>query len=227
MRPQTVLVTGGSGPLGSVIAAKLKQAGYEVIIHYYRSQKKAERLARAIGAAGTVRADLTDPLAAKKMFRAIGSVDGLVHAVGDFIYKPLKKTTAREFSAAVESNLLSAWHCLRPVLSGMRRRRYGRIVVFGTTGCGELQARPLTTPYYIGKTGLLMLVRALSREEINHGITINMVSPGVLPSGVRPSPSVPVVPFDAVARAVLFFLQDDAGHITGANLDVNHGWRPE
>lgn len=220
-----ILITGGTGKLATVLAKALAGLGHNIIINYRSDKKTALALAKQIKAQ-TIKADVTKVSDVKKMFNKIGKIDVLINCVGDFIYKPLNKTLEQEFAKCVENNLFSAWYCIKKVLPQMRKQRFGRIINFGSAGCSQITARPFTAPYYIAKTGLLMLTRSLAREEINNGITVNMISPGVLPHGVRP-PGAPIIGYAAIANAVLFLLDEVANQITGANLDVSSGWRPE
>ena len=161
------------------------------------------------------------------MFHQVGPVDMLVNTVGSFIYKPLAQTSLEEFHECIHNNLMTAWYCTKAALPAMRKKHYGRIINFGCVGCDQITSRPKTTPYYIAKTGLLMLTKSLAREEAARGITINMISPGVMPTGVKPTADAPIIPFDAVARVVLWLTHDDQKYINGANLEVSAGWRPE
>lgn len=220
-----ILITGGAGKLASYLAKALANQGHSIIINYRTNKKTALIWAKQINAQ-TVKADVTKIKDVKHMFKQVGKVDVLINCVGDFIYKPLNKTSEKEFPHYVENNLFSAWYCIKLALHKMRKQNLGRIINFGSAGCDQVTARPFTTPYYIAKTGLLMLTRSLAREEINNGITINMISPGVMPHGVRP-PSAPIISYADIANAVLFLLDKKSSQITGANLDVSGGWRPE
>lgn len=224
---KTVLITGTTGKLGQYLAETLTNVGYEVIINYRKNESVAKKLAKKIGAKLVVRSDVTKLAEVKKMFKAIGPVDVLINNVGGFIWKPLSETSEQEFHDMLHSNLLSAWYCAKAALPGMRKQKFGRIINFGSAGCDQITTRPMTTPYYIAKTGLLILTKSLAKEEGKNGITINMVSPGVLASSVVRPPGAPIIQFDDIAKAVLFLISQDSPHVNGANLEVTGGWRPE
>ena len=59
--------------------------------------------------------------------------------------------------------------------------------------------------------------------ECGQGMTVNMVSHGVLPNGIRPE-GARVVAYEDVTRAVLFLAGEEAGEVNGANIEVSGGW---
>lgn len=223
---KTVLITGAGQRLGKVIATTLAQAGYSLILHYHTSKKETEKLGATLNAK-IVQADLSQPSEVTALFKKMPHVDSIINTVGSFIYKPLSKTSSQEFESCIENNLFVAYRLAEQALPKMKKRKFGRIINFGSVGCDQVTARPLTTPYYIGKTGLLMLTKSLAQEYQNTGVTINMVTPGVLPTGVKPKEKVPIITFDDVARAVLFLLSTESQNFNGSNIEISGGWRPE
>ena len=85
------------------------------------------------------------------------------------------------------------------------------------------------TPYAIAKTGLLILTRSVAASEASAGITVNMVSPGLMEGGILPkSKSVPrgrLGKFEDISNAVLFLASGEADFISGTNLVVAGGWK--
>jgi len=223
------LVTGGGKGLGRQIAIELARAGATVIINYRSDKLAAEEtllLVQEFSASSRIiQADVTQPPEVDRLFESIrsdyGEVDILINNVGDFIFKPLMETSDSEFSVTVESNLHAAFFCSRRVLESMGPG-YGRIINIGAVGADRLLLRKRTAPYYIAKTGLFMLTKILSLE-CGEGTTVNMVSPGVLPNGIRPD-GARVVAYEDVTRAVLFLAGEDAKEVNGANIEVSGGW---
>jgi NAD(P)-dependent dehydrogenase (short-subunit alcohol dehydrogenase family) len=240
---KTILITGATGKLGQHIAKILARAGYEIIINYRKNETAAKQLARRLASIpsprgrGTkgegvrpivIQADVTNPKEVTKLFKQAGRVDILINNVGDFIWKPLYQTSEQEFADVIDNNLFSAWYCIKAALPHMRKQKFGRIINFGSAGCDKITTRPMTTPYYIAKTGLLMLTKSLAKEEHKNGITINMISPGILPTSVVKTEGAPIMTFDDIAKAVLFLLNTKGSDITtGSNLKISGGWEPE
>ena len=70
----------------------------------------------------------------------------------------------------------------------MRPRKWGRIINIGYSRAEQLAAFPTITAYAAAKTGLLILTRTAAVSEAGSGVTVNMVSPGLLKeAGFRPN----------------------------------------
>lgn len=221
---KTVLITGAGRGLGAAIAAALATTQeYELILHYHTSKKGLQK----IPAKKIIQADLSTPAGLQKLVESADPVDIYVNTIGSFVYQPLLTMKPTDFTECIENNIFIAWNLARTFIPRMQKRKFGRVINFGSVGCDHITARPLTTPYYIAKTGLVMLTKTLAAELVGTNVTVNLVTPGVLPTGVRPHKKVPIIPFDAVARAVIFLLSDESRHINGANLEISAGWRPE
>ena len=136
------------------------------------------------------------------------------------------------------SNLDSVFHMCRLVVPHMRERRFGRIVNFAAVGSAATQGEPEMAAYSAAKAGVIALSRALALEEARCGITVNVVSPGLLRDetderhGPQPqsllSDRVPVGHAGAaedVVRAVLFFASPAADFVTGQVVEVAGGAR--
>lgn len=226
---RVALVTGSAKGLGKAIILDLAR-DHKVVIHYNKSSDDAKNTfaeARKLNAAMIVRADLKDEEQVKKMFAKIeskfGGVDVLVNNVGDFVYTNMSKITTKEFKNTIEGNLYSSWHCIKEVLPYMRKKG-GLIINFGCAGCERIIIRENTTPYYIAKTSLYMLTKALAASESK--VRINMISPGILETSVVKSP-VPLgrhAQFSDMINAVRFLLSKESEYVSGANVEVSGGW---
>jgi 3-oxoacyl-[acyl-carrier protein] reductase len=126
----------------------------------------------------------------------------------------------------------------RLVVPHMRERRFGRIVNLAAVGAAGTQGEPQMTAYGAAKAGVVALSRALALEEARCGITVNVVSPGLLrdESGDKVAAAADAmlgdrVPVghagdaDDVVRAVLFFASPAADFVTGQVVEVAGGAR--
>jgi 3-oxoacyl-[acyl-carrier protein] reductase len=209
-----------------------------VVVHYRSSREPAERLAEEIGglAAG---ADLTDPVATEAMvadaLAHFGRLDILVNNAASFAADlDFDRATWDDFRAEFEGVVGATVNPTKAVAPVMKQQGGGRIVNFVAT----LVQRP--APEYVvhttAKSALVGLTRTLARDLGPHGITVNMVSPGMtltdysqgLPEDQqrRVAAQTPLrrlaTPED-VADVVLFYASPLAGFVSGANLAPDGG----
>jgi len=231
------LVTGSSRRTGRDIALRLADAVSGVAVHYRKRREEALRVAQAIQKKGKMsaafRADLTKEREAtrliEKTVEKFGRLDILVNNVGPVLVKPWTDVSTEEWENIFRSNLESALFCLKAALPGMKERKWGRIINIGYSRVEQLTAYKNITPYAVAKTGLLILTRSVAASAASAGITVNMVSPGLIEGGVLPpSRSVPtgrLGKFKDISEAILFLVSEKAAYITGTNLIVAGGWK--
>lgn len=237
MKNKIVLVTGSSRGLGKELALSLSADAAAVAVHCFRNRAEAEKTGDAVNRAGAAsaifQADLTKESEAAGLIRDVvgrfGRIDILVNNVGPILVKRWDRIKADEWTSIIAGNLNSAFYCLRAVLPGMKERKWGRIVNIGYSRAEQLTAFFQITPYAIAKTGLLILTRTAAADTGKYGITVNMVSPGLMEGGMLPeNRNVPLGrlgrPKD-IAAAVRFLVSDDASYVTGENIIVSGGWK--
>ena len=234
---EIALVTGSSRGIGREIALRLADVVSGVAVHYKNNRRAANEVVKEIKYKGKLsasfRADLTKEREAIALIKGVEKkfkkIDILVNNFGPILVKPWEKVTPLEWDFLLRGNLSSALSCLKAVLPGMRKRKRGRIINLGYSRAEQLVAFPTITPYAIAKTGLLILTRTAAATEASSGITVNMVSPGLIEGGILPGkksmPENQLGKFKDVAAAVLFLISEEANFITGTNLIVSGGWK--
>jgi 3-oxoacyl-[acyl-carrier protein] reductase len=237
MSLRIALVTGASRGIGRAIALRLAEDVSGVAVHYFSRRDEAQELAAAIREKGKLsavfRADLTKKAQAaglvKKVEERFARIDILVNNVGPFLVKPWDQLEVADWERVLRGNLLGPYFCLKAALPGMRKRKWGRIINIGYSRAEHLGAFPTIAPYAVAKTGLLTLTRTAAASEAVNGITVNMVSPGLIRGGVMPQvrdlPESRLGTFEDVAEAVAFCASDEAASITGSNLIVAGTWK--
>ena len=245
LRGKVFLATGSGRGLGAALARAAAAAGARVVVHGKKDEKAVEALAAELGRAGAevlaAHADVTDPGEARGLVEQTvtrwGRVDVLVNTIGTFGWKPLVDVDPAEWRRILASNLDSVFHMCRLVVPHMREQRFGRIVNFASVGAAT-QCEPQLGAYSAAKAGVIALSRALALEEARFGITVNVVSPGLIrddgePNGAAAADTVLVqrVPVghagaaSDVVRAVLFFAAPAAEFVTGQVIEVAGGAR--
>ncbi len=236
-RRGTALVTGAARGIGRALAVALAGEGYAVAVHYRSSEADAQETARRCEEQGvpatTLRADLTDPAQARALVAAAhGAFAGrglavLVNNVGNYVHKPLLETTDAEWGDMLGSNLTATFATCQAAAPLMREAGFGRIVNLGYAGARHLVARPGIVPYAIAKAGVLHLSHALGRVLAGTGVSVNVVSPGVIETSVsqplREIPAGRVGTVEELVDAALYFVRA-SDYVTGQELEVAGGW---
>ena len=224
------VVTGAAKGLGKAMATMLALQGYGVVINYRNSQKEAHRTLKMLkkinGGCIVAKGDVTREVDVKRVFSSVkkkfGRVDVLINNVGDFLHKPLLKTTKKELMEVVENNVVSAFLCSKAAIPIMAKQKRGRIVNIGSVGCTELLAPDDTAPYYVGKTGVWLLTKALARN-VPKGVTVNMISPGILRTSIVSPKGAAFTEMQEVVSAAMKLIKSDGN---GKNLTVAK-WKPQ
>lgn len=237
MKDKIALVTGSSRGIGRAIALRLADDVGTVAVHFRKDRKNAEQTVQSIESKGASSAmfpaDLIDREGVLRLIEEVrqvfGKIDILVNNFGPIMVKDWDQFSDQEWDRIIRSNLHSARWAMQAVLPEMRERKWGRVINLGYNRVEEISAFMTITPYAVAKTGLLILTRTAAKNEAPNGITVNMVSPGLIEGGVLPqNKKVPLgrmgTPQD-VAAAAGFLSSEKAGYITGANLVVAGGWK--
>jgi 3-oxoacyl-[acyl-carrier protein] reductase len=237
MGMRIALVTGASRGIGRAIALRLAEDVSGVAVHYFSRRDEAQELAAALRDKGKLsavfRADLTKKAQAagliKKVEERFARIDVLVNNVGPFLVKPWDQLEVADWERVLRGNLLGPYFCMKAALPGMRKRQWGRIINIGYSRAEHLGSFPTIAPYAVAKTGLLTLTRTAAAAEVPNGITVNMVSPGLIRGGVMPQvrdiAESRLGTFGDVAEAVAYCASDEAAAMTGANLIISGTWK--
>jgi 3-oxoacyl-[acyl-carrier protein] reductase len=237
MNNRVALVTGSSRGIGREIAVRLADEVDGIAVHFKENEKAAEEVSNEIGKKGkavaTFHADLTSEGEARNLVRQVeerfGRLDILVNNFGPIVVKPWPELTTADWELMYRSILLASFWGITSALPGMRARGFGRVINIGYHRVEQLTAFSGIAAYAVAKTALLILTRSAAASELKSGITVNMVSPGLIEGGIMPpGGKVPPELFGTkrdVAEAVSFLASDKAGHINGTNLVVAGTWK--
>jgi 3-oxoacyl-[acyl-carrier protein] reductase len=157
----------------------------------------------------------------------LGPIDILVNNAGVAAHDI--EITEEDFDRTIATNLKSAFLCTQAVLTGMRARRWGRIVNISAMGA---RAGSRSVGYGASKAGLEGLTRSYALQLAPQGVTVNAVAPGLIDTemarplieaGVAAAriPAGRAGTADEIAQAVMFVVANS--YITGQTIAVNGG----
>jgi acetoacetyl-CoA reductase len=233
---RVALVTGGTRGIGAAISKALKAAGYKVAANYGGNDEAAGKFKTETGVA-VFKWDVSsfDACSAgvKKVEAEIGPVEILVNNAGITRDAMFHRMTPEQWNAVIGTNLNSLFNMCRPVIEGMRSRKFGRIVNISSINGQKGQMGQ--TNYSASKAGDIGFTKALAQENAKAGITVNAICPGYIntemvqavPKDVLEKNILPLIPVgrlgepEEIGRCVVFLASDDAGFITGSTLTVN------
>jgi 3-oxoacyl-[acyl-carrier protein] reductase len=240
---KVALIAGGSRGIGAATSQLLASHGMRVVVNYRSSDSDATAVVEAIHAAGgeamAVKADVCVPDEVDRLMETVaaqwGTVDVLVNTVLiPYAIKPFRELTWSEFGGKLENEMLAAFTLTRAVTPGMIDKGYGRIVHLGT----NLARNPREGMIALGasKAAVTTFARYVAQELGPHGITVNVVAPGMV--GTEISTTVPepirariiaatplgrIAQPEDVARVIAFYADDASGFMTGTSVPVNGG----
>ncbi|WP_433851286.1 beta-ketoacyl-ACP reductase [Stenotrophomonas nitritireducens] len=235
------LVTGGTGGIGTAICQRLADQGHRVATNF-RNADKAGLWQQQMRAKGYDIAlfpgDVSTPDGGRELVQAVeagmGPVDILVNNAGITRDTTFHRMSPEQWHEVINTNLNSVFNVTRPVIEGMRRRGWGRVIQISSIN--GLKGQYGQANYAAAKAGMHGFTISLARENAGFGITVNTISPGyvatdmvmAVPEEVRAKiiadiPTGRLGKPEEIAYAVAFLVAEEAAWITGSNLDINGG----
>lgn len=255
---RTALVTGASSEIGDSIVRRLVDTGIDCAISA-RREARIQSLADALEGAGArvvpIPADMELVEDRNRLVEAtraeLGEPDILVHVAAQSAIEPLLDFSLQDWDRDFSINVDASFHLSQLVAPHMREVGWGRIVNIGSVFASftanpwfyegkwapDTGSGPDRNPGYMASKGALkMLTRDLAAGMGPWGITVNMVSPGMIRLDDRPiederrsrvEQMTPVGRMgrpDDISNAVAFLISDDSDFVTGCDLIVDGGW---
>jgi acetoacetyl-CoA reductase len=235
---RVAVVTGGTRGIGAAISKALKGAGYQVAANYGGNDEAAQKFKAETGIP-VYKWDVSsyDACAAglKQVESDLGPIEVLVNNAGITRDAMFHRMKPEQWTAVVNTNLNSLFNMCRPVIEGMRERKFGRIINISSINGQKGQMGQ--SNYSAAKAGEIGFTKALAQEGARAGITVNAICPGyvntemvqAVPKDVLEKSILPQIPVgrlgepEDIARCVVFLASDEAGFITGSTLSANGG----
>ena len=231
------LVTGGSGGIGAAICKRLAADGHHVLVHANRSLDKAAAVVDAIRAAGgsaeAVAFDVTDRAATAAALDTLledGTIQILVNNAGIHDDAVFPGMSGEQWDRVIDVSLNGFFNVTQPLTLPMIRTRWGRIV--NVSSVAAIAGNRGQVNYSAAKGALHAASKSLALELASRGISVNVVAPGVIETGMSEGAFDAdairkLVPMqragqpEEVAELVAFLASDKAAYISGQVISIN------
>jgi acetoacetyl-CoA reductase len=235
---RVAVVTGGTRGIGAAVSRALHGAGYRVAANYAGNDEAARKFNAETGI-NVYKWNVASYEACveglKRIAADLGAVDVLVNNAGITRDGMFHRMKPEQWLDVINTNLVSLFNMCRPVIEGMRERKFGRIINISSINGQKGQIGQAN--YSAAKAGELGFTKALAQENAKAGVTVNAICPGYIntemvqavPKEVLEKSVLPLIPVGRlgepaeIARCVLFLASDDASFITGSTLSANGG----
>ena len=231
------LVTGGSGGIGAAICKRLAADGHHVLVHANRSLDKAAAVVAAIRAAGgsaeAVAFDVTDRAATAAALDTLlegGTIQILVNNAGIHDDAVFPGMSGEQWDRVIDVSLNGFFNVTQPLTLPMIRTRWGRIV--NVSSVAAVAGNRGQVNYSAAKGALHAASKSLALELASRGISVNVVAPGIIATGMidgafDADAIRKLVPMqragqpEEVAELVAFLASDKAAYISGQVISIN------
>jgi 2-hydroxycyclohexanecarboxyl-CoA dehydrogenase len=242
---RVAVVTGGGSGMGRAVCRQLADAGHRVAVLDVDAEAAAAVASEVTASGATASAvpvDVSDRAAVEtaldQVRSALGPVDIMVTSAGIEGFEDFLAITPEAWDRMMAVNLTGTFHCLQLAVPDMVESGWGRIVTISSSSAQSGTRR--MAHYVASKGGVIAFTKALALDLAPKGITVNTIPPGVIdtPMMRRPIESGAMNVDAVIARAPLgrlgrpediaaacvFLCSEEAGYITGQQLNVNGGW---
>ena len=256
------IVSGGSRGIGTGIAKCMAREGASVVVNYFKSEGPAHDVVRDIEAAGgtavAIKADVGDYGEVEAMVNEtvskFGKLDIMVANAGTKGHgKPLIELSHDEFAYTIRNHLMGAFNCSRAALPHLRNGVRGDLILISSRSTDMLMAND--SDYNAAKAAIDALAKGVAKEERYHGVRVNAVNPGLVPTDMawggisrttgmdtfeevdKGMPLGRMVRAEDIGNLCVFLASEEGSHISGeviyvrgavgAELPPNYLPRPE
>jgi NAD(P)-dependent dehydrogenase (short-subunit alcohol dehydrogenase family) len=220
-----VVVTGGTGALGTAVVSKMLAGGATCIIPYVHEAEAQRFPSRGHAQVRLVTvSDLSDEAQVAKVYSG-AKLWASIHIAGGFAAGKVAETDKAALMAQIDSNLVSCFLCCRAAVNAMLTSGGGRIVNVAARPALEWRSGAGMSAYAVAKTGVAALTVTLAEEVAKDGILVNAVAPSIMDTAANRK-AMPKADFSAWPKveevaATIAFLASSENHVTrGAIVSV-------
>ena len=224
MKNRHLILTGGTGGLGTVVTNRVLNLGAHVTIPYH-SLNELERFRKTVTDSNVnfIFADLRDERSVKEVFEKQKSVEILIHLMGGFSLGDTDSYTLEEWHRQIDLNLTSTFLVCKYALRIMKDQNYGRIVTVSSRAA--LEPTGQMAAYSASKAGVIALTKSIAEEMKGTDITANTVLPSIIDtprnrSTMGEKQAHKWVKPESLAETICFLASEKAGDLRGIALPV-------
>jgi len=251
--PRKALVTGGASGIGYSVAEALLKRGVKVAIGdvdhdnlFHATQQLRSNARKPLG----IELDVTSKESVDRAIvlcnESFGGLDTLVNCAGIICLMPLTEISEEDWDRVIDVDLKGVFLCSQAAAPLLIESGRGRIV--NVSSDAGKKGYPLLSSYCAAKFGVIGLSKAMAGELAPFGVTVNCVCPigvmstkmgqqvlewlakktgkpldKILSERARSTPLGRMATTDDVVNAILFFISDEAGFLTGEALNIDGG----
>jgi NAD(P)-dependent dehydrogenase (short-subunit alcohol dehydrogenase family) len=210
-----VVVTGGTGALGTAIVGALLAAGatcHVPYLHDAEAQRFPHRANARVKLFGD--AELTEEAAVARLYDGIPALWASIHLAGGFAASPVTDTSKRDLMQQIDTNLVTCFLCSREAVRAMKRSGGGRIVNVAARPALEWRLGAGMAAYAASKAAVAAFSVALAEEVAKDAILVNAIAPSIMdtPANRQAMPKADFTSWpkvEEVAQTVLFLASPD------------------
>ena len=235
---KVVIVTGGAGGIGSTTAMDFALRGAKVAVVDFNEELGLQTINEIINSGGDAhffKVDVTDYEEVKQcvvdIVKHYKTIDILINVAGGSARSkraPFYNQSAEVFQNIINLNLNGTFYFCKECAQIMIEKGYGRIV--NTASVVGLNGHTMHSEYAASKGAIISLTKAMAKDIGKFGVTVNSVSPGMIPTKNATHGNLNHTNFlnttpetEDISNAYMFLASDKAKFITGFNLVVDGG----